>query len=129
MVRRLRHRILRCILQAGGVPDPAGALGITFARCEFANTHRSDIETVLRGEEQRAHRDSPTARIVGWDDDGSGGLLVTMSTEHLAHRLGRSLEKGLGGEVHHGFSYNNKLALVWWRCRATAADVSHSTAA
>jgi hypothetical protein len=106
--------------------EPRGYLHISG---EFANTHRSDIETVLRGEEQRAHRDSPTARIVGWDDDGSGGLLVTTSTEHLAHRLGRSLEKGLGGEVHHGFSYNNKLALVWWRCRATAADVSHSTAA
>ena len=83
---------------------------------EFAHTHRAEVETRLKDEEQRAHRDSPAARILAWDEDGSGGLLLTTTTEHLAHRLGRSLESGFGGEVHHGFSHSNKLALVWWRC-------------
>jgi hypothetical protein len=83
---------------------------------EFAHTHRAEVEELLRSEEQRAHSASPAARIVAWDGDGSGGLLLTTTTEHLAHRLGRSLESGFGGEVHHGFSHGNKLALVWWRC-------------
>lgn len=92
--------------------EPRGYLHITGV---FANTHQSDIETLLRSEEQRAHRISPVARIVARDDEGDG-LLVSTTTEHLAHRLGRALHKNLGGELHHGFSHNNKLALVWWRC-------------
>jgi hypothetical protein len=93
--------------------EPRGYVHISGA---FARTHGLELDVLLRHEEQRARRDSPTARIVGWDDDGSGGLLLTTTTEHLAHRLGRSLERRFGGEVHHGFSHGNKLALVWWRC-------------
>ena len=81
----------------------------------FANAHRGEIEALLRAEEQRAHGSSPQARVLGWDDDGSGGLLMTTTTEHLAHRLGRSLQKAHGGELHHGFFRDNKLAFVWWR--------------
>lgn len=82
---------------------------------EFANAHRPEILAVLGWEAERAHRGSPAARIMAWDEDGSGGLLVTTTTEHLAHRLGRALEKTLGGELHHGFFHSNKLAFVWWR--------------
>jgi hypothetical protein len=86
---------------------------------EFAHAHASDVVMLLRREEHRAHDESPAARILACDDDGSGGMLLTTSTEHLAHRLGRALEQRFGGKVHHGFSNNNKLALVWWRRKAT----------
>jgi hypothetical protein len=82
---------------------------------EFASAHESDLVRLLRCEEHRAHDDSPAARIPACDDDGSGGMLLTTTTEHLAHRLGRALEQRFGGTAHHGFSNNNKLALVWWR--------------
>lgn len=81
----------------------------------FAAANREHVETLLWREAQRAHLTSPAARILACDDDGSGGLLVTTSTEHLAHRLGRLLRSAHGGEVHHGFSHNNRLAFVWWR--------------
>jgi hypothetical protein len=93
--------------------EPRGYLHVSG---EFARTHRPEVEMLLHQEEHRAHLASPAARIVGWDDDGSGGLLVTTTTEHLAHRLGRSLKQCLGGETNHGFLHKNKLALVWWRC-------------
>jgi hypothetical protein len=91
--------------------EPRGYVHISGA---FVHTHRSDVERLLRREEDHTYRDSPAARILAVDDDGSGGLLVTTTTEHLAHRLGRALEKGLGGTAHHGLSTGNKLALVWW---------------
>ena len=91
--------------------EPRGYLHIAGG---FAKAHHSDIETVLRTEEQRAHRISPEARILARDDKGDG-LLVSTTTEHLAHRLGHALHKNLGGELHHGFLRDNKLALVWWR--------------
>jgi len=80
-----------------------------------ARGYWSELEWLLRREEARAHRDSPAARILACDDDGSGGLLVATTTEHLAHRLGRSLQKTLGGEVHHGFGNCSRVAFVWWR--------------
>ena len=92
--------------------EPGGYVHISG---DFVHSHRSEVETVLRREEQSAHRDSPAARIVAGDDDGSGGLLVTTTTAHLAHRIGRALHKELGGELNHGFCHQYKLALVWWR--------------
>jgi hypothetical protein len=53
----------------------------------------------------RAHRHEN-----GHTDD----VLITTTTEHLAIRLGRALEKAFDGRVLYGFSHENKLAHVWW---------------
>jgi len=76
--------------------------------------HRADIEALLHNEAERAREDNPLHQILGWEDDGTGGLLVTTATEHLAQRLGHALEKAYDGQVHYGFSHENKLARVWW---------------
>lgn len=91
--------------------DPHGYLHIAG---DFANAHGSEIEAVLRREASRAHDASPGARIIAIDTD-AGSLLVSTSTEHLAHRLGRSLVKAFGGELHSGFGLRRQLALVWWQ--------------
>jgi len=41
-------------------------------------------------------------------------VLLSTTTEHLAIRLGRALEKAFDGRVLYGFSHENKLAHVWW---------------
>lgn len=93
--------------------DPHGYLHVAG---HFAAAHRPDIQGMLNREAQRAHRNSPVSRIIATDVDGSGGLLVSTTTEHLAHRLGQALCRAFGGELHHGFGHKNKLAFVWWRC-------------
>jgi hypothetical protein len=80
----------------------------------YMREHRRTIEALLRNEARRARDASPSAEILSLDDDGAAGLLVTTSTEHLAHRLGRRLHKAFGGVLHHGFHHQNKLAFVWW---------------
>lgn len=80
----------------------------------FTRAHRDEIERLLRNEAAEADVDNPIAHVLNWGEDGTGGLLVTTSTEHLAIRLGRALEKAYDGRLLFGFSHENKLAHVWW---------------
>lgn len=81
---------------------------------EFVRRHRDEILRLLHNEVDRAAEDNPLGQVLDWGDDGTGGLLVTTTTEHLAIRLGRALEKAFDGKVLYGFSHENKLAHVWW---------------
>ncbi len=92
--------------------EPHGYLHIAGA---FVDAHAPDVEAALRREEARAHRASPPSAIIAADPDETGGLLVSTTTEHLAHRLGQALVAAFGGELHHGFGHGHKLAFVWWR--------------
>jgi hypothetical protein len=49
-----------------------------------------------------------------WNELSDRGALVTTSTEDLAQRLGRALEKAYDGRVRYGFSRENKIAHIWW---------------
>jgi hypothetical protein len=81
---------------------------------EFLRTHLADVERLLRKEVARAAEDNPTSQVVQWGQAGAAGLLVSTTTEHLAVRLGRALEKAYDGTVRYGFSHEDKLAHVWW---------------
>jgi hypothetical protein len=81
---------------------------------EFFPLHRAEIEALLHHEADDALTDNPLNQVLGWEDDGTGGLLITTASEHLAQRLGHALAKAYDGEVHYGFSHENKLARVWW---------------
>jgi hypothetical protein len=80
---------------------------------EFFPHHRAEMEHLLHNEVERARDDNPLHQVLGWEDLG-GTLLITTSTEHLAQRLGRALEKAYDGKARYGFSHENKLAHVWW---------------
>ena len=81
----------------------------------FVPLHRDDIVRLLKNEAARAAEDNPLAQIIDWHESGhTDDVLVTTTTEHLAIRLGRALEKAFDGRVLYGFSHENKLAHVWW---------------
>ena len=98
-----------CRRRQHGVPH-----GYLHVDGDFFTTHRSDIEPLLRNEVERAREDNPLHQILAWTDLEGGGLLIATATEHLAQRLGHALEKAYDGDVHYGFSHENKLARVWW---------------
>jgi hypothetical protein len=98
-----------CRRSASGVPH-----GFVHVDGDFARAHRAEIEALLRRDADAAGKDNPTGRVMNWGDDGTGGLLLTTTTEHLAIRLGRTLEKSYDGRALFGFSHENKLAHVWW---------------
>ncbi|HEY5619419.1 MAG TPA: BCAM0308 family protein [Vicinamibacterales bacterium] len=81
---------------------------------EFFRTHRGDIDHLLQNEADRARKDNPLQQVLDWKELGDGSALMTTSTEHLAQRLGRALEKAYDGRVRYGFSHENKIAHIWW---------------
>jgi hypothetical protein len=81
---------------------------------DFFPSHREDLEQLLHHEADHAREDNPLHQILGWEELGAGNLLITTSTERLAQRLGHALEQAYDGDVHYGFSHENKLAHVWW---------------
>lgn len=99
-----------CRRKQTGVPH-----GFVHVDGDFVRTHRDDVVKLLQNEAARAAEDNPLAQIVSWHDSGhSHDVLVTTTTEHLAVRLGRALERAYDGRVLYGFSHENKLAHVWW---------------
>ena len=102
-----------CQRRATGVPH-----GFLHVDGEFVAQHRDEILRLLHNEVSRAAEDNPLGQVLDWGDDGTGGLLVTATTEHLAIRLGRALEKAFDGKVLYGFSHEIKLAHVWWHREA-----------
>jgi hypothetical protein len=99
-----------CRRRKSGMPH-----GFVHIDGEFVRTHRADIVKLLENEAARAAEDNPLAQIIDWYDIGHrDDVLITTTTEHLAMRLGRALEKAYDGRVRYGFSHVNKLAHVWW---------------
>lgn len=89
--------------------------GFVFLDGAFFVEHQKEIKQLLRNEADRAAEDNPMARILEWKEGEEHQLTVSTTTEHLAQRLGHTLEKALGGSVHYDFSHENKLARVSWR--------------
>jgi hypothetical protein len=81
---------------------------------EFVVRHHEEIERLVANEDARAREDNPLGRILQISPDGTGGLLVTTTTEHLAIRIGRALEKAFDGKLLFGIAHETRLAHVWW---------------
>ena len=89
--------------------------GYVYLKGAFLIAHREEIEKLIRNEVKRAAQDNPLARIMLWKENGNGRLTLSTTTEHLAQRLGRALEKAFDGKVDYDFSHENKLARVTWQ--------------
>lgn len=99
-----------CLRRQSGAPH-----GFVHVDGTFVRSHRDDIVNLLKNEAARAAEDNPLAQIIEWHTDGhTDDVLISTTTEHLAIRLGRALEKAFDGRVLYGFSHETKLAHVWW---------------
>ncbi|MBL8208368.1 MAG: hypothetical protein JNM09_29320 [Blastocatellia bacterium] len=101
---------LACKRQADGIPS-----GYVYLSGAFLTAHFDEITRLLHNEAARAAEDNPLARIMETKQEPDAQLTVTTTTEHLAQRLGRALEKAYDGEVRYDFSHENKLARVYWQ--------------
>jgi hypothetical protein len=99
-----------CQQKATGEPR-----GFVYLDGEFVDANLKEIQRLLRNESERAEEDNPLARILKWKYGETHNLAVSTTTEHLAQRLGRALEKAFGGNTHYDFSHENKLARVSWK--------------
>lgn len=80
---------------------------------EFADKHRDEIMRLLRSKEGRAMRINPLERIIGIRRRNAM-IEVRTTTEKLAQRIGRMLNKSLSGNVAYKWSRDTKVARVLW---------------
>ena len=79
----------------------------------FAFEHREEILNLLRNNETRALHINLLERIMTIKDSGKA-IEVSTTTEKLAQRIGRMLNKAYGGAVEYKWSSDEKLARVVW---------------
>lgn len=79
----------------------------------FYREHKAEIGRLIANEAGRALDDDPLSRIMD-EAESDGRLSIKTTTEHLAQRLGKALEKAYDGETDYDFSHENKLARVHW---------------
>jgi hypothetical protein len=99
-----------CQRQRDGEPS-----GFVHLEGAYLNERGEEIRHFLQKEAERAAENNPLARIMRWETDEKGRPTLATTTEHLAERLGRALDKAFKGEVRYDFSHENKLAHVYWR--------------
>jgi hypothetical protein len=108
-------RAVRTTCPACRTVDAGVARGYVHVEGAFFRAHAAEVHHLLDNEVRRAAEDNPLGRTMGRIEELGGRLLVATTTEHLAQRLGRALQKAFGGEVRYDFSHENKLARVYWR--------------
>ena len=74
---------------------------------------RGEVLRLLRNQEVQARQKNPLERIMSVRDVKTGWKL-TLTTEKLAQRLGRSLRKARGGRLDYKWSHNNKFVRINW---------------
>lgn len=97
-----------CLQMTKGEPS-----GFVYIEGDFLGKHKDEIVNLLRNESENATHTNPLARIMNLELTANR-LIVTTTTEKLAQRIGRSLNRAFGGDIRYDFSHENKLARVYW---------------
>ncbi|HLB01880.1 MAG TPA: BCAM0308 family protein [Nitrospiria bacterium] len=87
--------------------------GVITLRGEFLNTHKDQILNLVRNEEARAKGVNPLERIISTKDQDNWVEIQTTS-ERLAQRIGREIERAYKGEATYHWSRDDKFVRVEW---------------
>jgi hypothetical protein len=89
----------------GGVVQCSGA---------FAGTHRQELLNRIRNVEKQTQEERPLERIISLKENKEG-ITVSVTTEHLVARIGKSIQRDFGGEMDLRYAPDDKFAFVHWR--------------
>lgn len=89
--------------------------GILYLTGSFLLRYRGEILQLVRNGERVATSKNPLERIIRIQEDPPHRVVVEMTSEKLARRLGRAVGKAYGGTLEIRFSHVDKLVRVYWR--------------
>jgi NMD protein affecting ribosome stability and mRNA decay len=89
-------------------------LGILRLSGSYIKSKRIEILNLIRNEAEFEEKRNPLARIMKIEEEDNG-LLIKTTTESLARRLGRAVNKAHHGEISYIFSDTQKFLRVEWR--------------
>jgi hypothetical protein len=90
---------------AGGVGQFGGA---------FVGSHKQELMNRIRNVEKLIREERPLERIIELKEDGEG-ITVSATSEHLAARMGKSIQRDFGGDLEIRYAPDDKFAYVHWR--------------
>ena len=88
--------------------------GIVKFSGSFAGTHRQELLNRIRNVEKQTREERPLERIISLKESREG-ITVSVTTEHLVARIGKSIQRDFGGELDLRYAPEDKFALVNWR--------------
>lgn len=89
------------------------AMGIVSISGDFVAEHRDDIVNLVKSEERRAMQKNPMERLISVEKKDSG-VHVETTTDSLALRIGRVLNRAYKGDVKFNFHYGDKQVEIKW---------------
>jgi NMD protein affecting ribosome stability and mRNA decay len=80
---------------------------------DFASLHRQDLMNRIRNVERLSSVERPLERIIRIDEKDEG-ISVSVTTEHLAARIGKAIQRDYGGTLHLKYAPEEKYAVARW---------------
>lgn len=89
--------------------------GILYLSGSFLARNRIEVLNRLRSAERTATSKNPLERVIRIQDDSRSRVVVETTSEKLARRLGRAINRACGGSLEIRFSHEDRLVRVYWR--------------
>jgi NMD protein affecting ribosome stability and mRNA decay len=93
--------------------DDRYPLGVLNLHGDYLDDHKDEILKTIRNEAEHEERRNPLARIIRLECENST-IRVETSTESLARRLGRVVNKAYQGELTYSFSNSHEVLRAEW---------------
>lgn len=90
--------------QVGGIVQFSGA---------FAENHRQELLNRIRNVEKHTQEERPLERIIDVKEDKEG-IVVSATSEHLAAKIGKSIQRDFDGVLDLRYAREDKFAYVYW---------------
>jgi hypothetical protein len=90
--------------QIGGIVQFSGS---------FTDTHRQEILNRIQNVEKQTREERPLERIMSLKERHEE-IIVSATTEHLAARIGKSIQRDFGGTLSLRYAPEDKFAFVRW---------------
>ncbi len=87
--------------------------GVVLLSGSFAARHRQDLLNRIRNLEKLCAHERPLERIMRIDELGEE-IKITVTTEHLAARIGKAVQRDCGGSLHLKYAPEEKYAVARW---------------
>lgn len=88
--------------------------GFVTLKGPFLATHRSEIISLVRHQEERAIKEHPLQRIMDIEDEPEGVLIRTTDI-HLARSCGEAVQHAYQGELEFHYNREENLLRVSWQ--------------
>lgn len=90
--------------------------GIVTLSGEYVRTHRDELISNIRAQEQAERAEHPMNRIIDLlSSEDSATIEVTTTDIHLPRRIGESIERANGGTLHEFYDEDGYFLRVDWR--------------